>query len=368
VQETHTLAVLVGTTCRVLARRHRPVLRARGTTSKSLTVAEVIKDGHRSRITVVTIRHTASDRARSRSRLTGMVPIYEVPRIDRSTPSGRARNWRCSKSSCGSENRASPALCEHFPPNVVDSTLTSFVFEIPARIPKSRSLRRILMARFGLPRSRAPASGPVAEGLNCDTCRVVCSWPIAAARAGLGCSKTATGERAQMTTDLPPSAALLSTAKTGCPNAHSQPASPKQRRRENEACCRTHGGLAVDMGTCRGRRRQADPVSGRPLLLVREPPLAKYRRVPKICRHGMILGKGARKIEGALRVHIIGATSLRGARLVCNPPMWASGSRTATRNVDKTCCLIEIPQPYLARYCLHQPVRYAPSVPRSMPI
>ncbi|MFT6785523.1 MAG: acetolactate synthase-1/3 small subunit, partial [Dinoroseobacter sp.] len=53
VQETHTLAVLVDNEAGVLA-RVIGLFSGRGYNIESLTVAEVDKDGHRSRITVVT--------------------------------------------------------------------------------------------------------------------------------------------------------------------------------------------------------------------------------------------------------------------------------------------------------------------------
>jgi len=60
VQENHPRwAVLVDNEAGGARARHRPVSPGQGYNIESLTVAEVDKDGHRSRITVVTHRHTA---------------------------------------------------------------------------------------------------------------------------------------------------------------------------------------------------------------------------------------------------------------------------------------------------------------------
>lgn len=128
VQETHTLAVLVQNEAGVLA-RVIGLFSGRGYNIESLTVAEVDRDGHRSRITVVTTG-TPQVIEQIKAQLSRMVPVHDVHDL---TVEGSSveRELALFKVVAKGEQRVEALrLADIFRANVVDSTLESFVFEI----------------------------------------------------------------------------------------------------------------------------------------------------------------------------------------------------------------------------------------------
>jgi acetolactate synthase-1/3 small subunit len=126
--ETHTLAVLVDNEAGVLA-RVIGLFSGRGYNIESLTVAEVDHQGHRSRITIVTTG-TPQVIHQIKNQLSRMVPIYEVHDL---TVEGASvgRELALFKVIGDGEKRVEALrIAEIFRANVVDSTLTSFMFEM----------------------------------------------------------------------------------------------------------------------------------------------------------------------------------------------------------------------------------------------
>ena len=127
-QERHTIAVVVDNEAGVLA-RVIGLFSGRGYNIESLTVAEIDHEGHRSRITVVTIG-TPQVIEQIKAQLARIVPVHEVHDL---TVEGRPveRELALLKVAGTGEKRVEALrLADIFRANVVDSTLTSFVFEI----------------------------------------------------------------------------------------------------------------------------------------------------------------------------------------------------------------------------------------------
>ena len=126
--ERHTLAVLVENEPGVLA-RVIGLFSGRGYNIESLTVAEIDHQGHRSRITIVT-KGTPHIVDQIIAQLGRIVPVHEVYDL---TAEGAAveRELGLFKVEGKGDHRIEALrLAEIFRANVVDSTLTSFVFEI----------------------------------------------------------------------------------------------------------------------------------------------------------------------------------------------------------------------------------------------
>ncbi len=155
VEETHTLAVLVDNEAGVLA-RVIGLFSGRGYNIESLTVAEVDEQGHRSRITVVTTG-TPQVIEQIKAQLGRMVPVHDVHDLTVEGPAVE-RELALFKVVCAGENRVEALrLADIFRANVVDSTLTSFVFEITGTSEKvaafgdlMRPLGMSEMARTGI--------------------------------------------------------------------------------------------------------------------------------------------------------------------------------------------------------------------------
>lgn len=153
--ESHTLAVLVDNEAGVLA-RVIGLFSGRGYNIDSLTVAEVDHTGHRSRITIVT-RGTPAVIEQIKAQLGRIVPVHEVHDL---TVEGRTveRELALFKVAGDGEKRVEALrLADIFRANAVDSTLTSFVFEItgtPEKIEAFAELMRPLglveVARTGV--------------------------------------------------------------------------------------------------------------------------------------------------------------------------------------------------------------------------
>ena len=155
VEERHTLAVIVDNEAGVLA-RVIGLFSGRGYNIESLTVAEIDHTGHLSRITIVTTG-TPQVIEQIKAQLGRIVPVHEVHDL---TVEGAAveRELALFKvEGTGDKRVEALRLADIFPANVVDSTLSSFVFEItgaPEKIDAFAELMRPLglleVARTGV--------------------------------------------------------------------------------------------------------------------------------------------------------------------------------------------------------------------------
>ncbi|MAU53135.1 MAG: acetolactate synthase small subunit [Roseovarius sp.] len=155
VQETHTLAVIVDNEPGVLA-RVIGLFSGRGYNIDSLTVAEVDHTGHTSRITIVTTG-TPQVIEQIKAQLGRIVPVHEVHDLTVEGPSVERELALLKVESEGDKRVEALRLADIFRAKVVDSTLTSFVFEItggPEKIDAFAELMRPLglheMARTGV--------------------------------------------------------------------------------------------------------------------------------------------------------------------------------------------------------------------------
>ncbi|NVO23672.1 acetolactate synthase small subunit [Donghicola sp. C2-DW-16] len=154
-EETHTLAVLVDNEAGVLA-RVIGLFSGRGYNIESLTVAEVDHEGHKSRITIVTTG-TPQIITQIKAQLGRLVPVHDVHDLTVEGPSVQ-RELGLLKVACTGEKRVEALrLADIFRAKVVDSTLSSFVFEItgaPDKIDAFADLMRPLglaeVARTGV--------------------------------------------------------------------------------------------------------------------------------------------------------------------------------------------------------------------------
>ncbi len=153
--QKHTLAVLVENEPGVLA-RVIGLFSGRGYNIESLTVAEVDHAGHRSRITIVT-SGTPHVIDQIKAQLGRIVPVHEVHDLTVDGPSVERELALFKVAGKGDARVEALRLADIFRANVVDSTLTSFVFEItgtPEKIDAFADLMRPLglqeVARTGV--------------------------------------------------------------------------------------------------------------------------------------------------------------------------------------------------------------------------
>lgn len=126
--ERRTLAVMVDNEPGVLA-RVVGLFAARGYNIESLTVAEVDETRHRSRITIVT-RGTPHTLQQIEAQLLRLVPVGKVIDITKSKR-GIERELALVKVAGEGEKRVEAIrLSEIFRARVIDTTATSFVFEL----------------------------------------------------------------------------------------------------------------------------------------------------------------------------------------------------------------------------------------------
>jgi len=155
VNERHTLAVLVENEPGVLA-RVIGLFSGRGYNIESLTVAEVDHTGHLSRITIVTTG-TPQVIEQIKAQLGRIVPVHEVHDLTVEGPSVERELAMLKVVGDGDKRVEALRLADIFRANVVDSTLSSFVFEItgaPEKIDAFADLMRPLglaeIARTGV--------------------------------------------------------------------------------------------------------------------------------------------------------------------------------------------------------------------------
>ncbi|MGB3246366.1 MAG: acetolactate synthase small subunit [Sulfitobacter sp.] len=153
--ERHTLAVLVENEPGVLA-RVIGLFAGRGYNIDSLTVAEVDHTGHLSRITIVT-SGTPQVIEQIKAQLGRIVTVHNVHDLTVEGPSVERELAMFKVVGKGDQRVEALRLADIFRANVVDSTLTSFVFEItgaPEKIDAFADLLRPLgltdVARTGV--------------------------------------------------------------------------------------------------------------------------------------------------------------------------------------------------------------------------
>jgi len=153
--ERHTLAVVVDNEAGVLA-RVIGLFSGRGYNIESLTVAETDHEGHLSRITVVTTG-TPSVIEQIKAQLGRIVPVHDVHDLTVEGASVERELALFKVAGEGNDRIEALRLAEIFRANVVDSTLSSFVFEMtgtPQKIDAFAELMRPLglseMARTGV--------------------------------------------------------------------------------------------------------------------------------------------------------------------------------------------------------------------------
>lgn len=128
VEERRTLAVLVDNEPGVLG-RVVGLFSARGYNIESLTVAEVDRDKHRSRITIVTTG-TAHTLEQIEAQLLRLVPVASVTDITKSKR-GIERELALIKVAGSGEKRVEALrIAEIFRARVIDTTNKSFIFEL----------------------------------------------------------------------------------------------------------------------------------------------------------------------------------------------------------------------------------------------
>ena len=155
VNERHTLAVVVDNEAGVLA-RVIGLFSGRGYNIESLTVAEVDHAGHLSRITIVTTG-TPQVIEQIKAQLGRIVPVHDVHDLTTEGPSVERELAILKVVGSGDKRVEALRLADIFRANVVDSTLTSFIFEItgaPEKIDAFADLMRPLglveVARTGV--------------------------------------------------------------------------------------------------------------------------------------------------------------------------------------------------------------------------
>jgi acetolactate synthase-1/3 small subunit len=162
-EERHTLAVIVDNESGVLA-RVIGLFSGRGYNIDSLTVAEVDHLGHRSRITVVTTG-TPQVIQQIKAQLSRMVPVHDVHDLTVEGASVERELALIKVAGEGEKRVEALRLADIFRANVVDTSLSSFVFEItgtPDKVDAFAELMRPLglveIARTGVAAlSRGPA-------------------------------------------------------------------------------------------------------------------------------------------------------------------------------------------------------------------
>jgi len=137
IEEKHTIAVLVDNDFGVLA-RVVGLFSARGYNLESLTVSEVDKEKNLSRITIITYGSEAIIE-QIRALLERLIPVYEV--CDLTVESPHIEREVALIKVVGDEDQHIGAmkLADRFGARTIDSTPTSFVFElsdIPEKIDK----------------------------------------------------------------------------------------------------------------------------------------------------------------------------------------------------------------------------------------
>jgi acetolactate synthase-1/3 small subunit len=147
VKERHTLAILVDNEPGVLA-RVIGLFSARGYNIESLPVAEIDHEGHLSRITIATTG-TPQVIEQIKAPLGRIVPVHDVHDLTVEGPVVERELALIKVEGEGEKRIEALRLAEIFRANVVDSTLTSFVFEMTGAPDKIEAFAE-LMQPLGL--------------------------------------------------------------------------------------------------------------------------------------------------------------------------------------------------------------------------
>lgn len=126
--ERHTIAVLVDNEAGVLA-RVIGLFSGRGYNIESLTVAEVDQGEHTSRITIVTTG-TPSVIEQIKAQLERLVPVHKVVDLTVEAPSVEREMAMVKVAGSGERRVEALRLADAFRARIVDTTHTSFIFEI----------------------------------------------------------------------------------------------------------------------------------------------------------------------------------------------------------------------------------------------
>jgi acetolactate synthase I/III small subunit len=135
--ERHTIGVLVDNEAGVLA-RVVGLFSGRGYNIDSLTVAEVDQNDHQSRITIVTTG-TPQVIEQIKAQLGRLVPIHAVTDLTVEGPHVEREMALVKVAGSGETRVESLRIADIFRARVVDSTITSFVFEITGSTDKINS-------------------------------------------------------------------------------------------------------------------------------------------------------------------------------------------------------------------------------------
>ena len=168
VEERHVLAVIVDNEAGVLA-RVIGLFSGRGYNIESLTVAEIDHEGHRSRITVVTVG-TPHIIEQIIAQLGRIVPVHEVH--DLTVEGAAVERELALLKVVGTGDRRVEALrlADIFRANVVDSTLDSFVFEVTGTSQKVDAFAE-LMRPLGLCETARTGAAALSRGGRRDAGR-----------------------------------------------------------------------------------------------------------------------------------------------------------------------------------------------------
>ena len=126
--ERHTIAVLVDNEAGVLA-RVVGLFSGRGYNIESLTVAEVDHAAHTSRVTVVT-SGTPDVIEQIEAQLRRLVPVHSVVNWTTAAPGVERELALVKVAGTGDKRAEAQRISEIFRAHIVDTTHTSFVFEI----------------------------------------------------------------------------------------------------------------------------------------------------------------------------------------------------------------------------------------------
>ena len=143
--ERHTIAVLVDNEAGVLA-RVIGLFSGRGYNIESLTVAEVDRANHTSRVTIVT-SGTPEVIEQIEAQLRRLVPVHRVVNWTVSKPGIEREMALLKVVTTGDKRSEAMRIAEIFRARIIDTTLTSFVFEItgaPSKIDNFIDLMRPL--------------------------------------------------------------------------------------------------------------------------------------------------------------------------------------------------------------------------------
>ncbi|GEO82676.1 acetolactate synthase small subunit [Pararhodospirillum oryzae] len=159
----HTISVLVDNEAGVLA-RVIGLFSGRGYNIESLTVAEVNTQEHLSRITLVT-RGTPMVIEQIKAQLGRLVPVHKVSDLTVEGPHVSRELALIKVSGAGEKRVESLRIADIFRARVVDSTNSSFVFEIVGKTEKINAFIA-LMEPLGL--ADVARTGVAAIARGCD--------------------------------------------------------------------------------------------------------------------------------------------------------------------------------------------------------